>query len=143
MKVLVMIKGDGADEDKIAPTDEMFREMNAYNEQLVNAGIMLAGEGLQPSSKGAKVVWDTSGEVSVVDGPFVESKEIIAGYWIWQVSSLDEAVEWAKRCPSTPEMRSELEIRPYFEMEDFAKVVSPEILAKEQALVDRVKEQHG
>ncbi len=90
-----------------------------------------------------KVVWDTSGEVSVVDGPFVESKEIIAGYWVWQVSSLDEAVEWAKRCPSTPEMRSELEIRPYFEMEDFAKVVSPEILAKEQALVDRVKEQHG
>ncbi|KQR17488.1 YciI family protein [Cellulomonas sp. Leaf334] len=143
MKVLVMIKGDGADEDKVTPTDEMFAEMNVYNEQLVNAGIMLAGEGLQPSSKGVKVVWDTSGEVSVVDGPFAESKEIIAGYWVWQVSSLDEAVEWAKRCPSTPEMRSELEIRPYFEMEDFAKVVSPEILAKEQALVDRVKEQHG
>ncbi|WP_456787140.1 YciI family protein [Cellulomonas sp. P5_C5] len=143
MKVLVMIKGDGADEDKVAPTDEMFAEMNVYNEQLVNAGIMLAGEGLQPSSKGAKVVWDTSGEVSVVDGPFAESKEIIAGYWVWQVSSLDEAVEWARRCPSTAGMRSELEIRPYFEMEDFAKVVSPEILAKEQALVDRVKEQHG
>ena len=101
MKVLVMIKGDGADEDKVAPTDEMFAVMNVYNEQLVNAGIMLAGEGLQPSSKGAKVVWDTSGEVSVVDGPFAEAKEIIAGYWIWQVSSLDEAVEWAKRCPST------------------------------------------
>jgi hypothetical protein len=143
MKVLVMIKGTGADEAKAAPTDEMFAEMNVYNEQLVNAGIMLAGEGLQPSSKGAKVVWDTSGEVSVVDGPFAESKEIIAGYWIWQVSSMDEAVEWAKRCPSTPELRSELEIRPFFEMEDFAKVVSPEILAKEQALVDRVKEQHG
>ena len=143
MKVLVMIKGDGADEDKIAPTDEMFAVMNAYNEQLVNAGIMLAGEGLQPSSKGAKVVWDTTGDVSVVDGPFVESKEIIAGYWIWQVSSLDEAVEWAKRCPSTPEMRSVLEIRPFFEMEDFAAVVSPEIFEKEQALLDRVKEQHG
>ena len=143
MKVLVMIKGDGADEDKVAPTDEMFAEMNAYNEQLVNAGIMLAGEGLQPSSKGAKVVWDTSGEISVVDGPFSEAKEIVAGYWIWQVSSLDEAVEWAKRCPSTPEMRSVLEIRPFFEMEDFAKVVSPEILEKEQALIDRVKEQHG
>jgi hypothetical protein len=143
MKVLVMIKGDGADEDKVAPTDEMFAEMNAYNEQLVNAGIMLAGEGLQPSSKGAKVVWDTSGEVSVVDGPFAEAKEIIAGYWIWQVSSLDEALEWAKRCPSTPELRSVLEIRPFFEMEDFAKVVSPEILEKEQALIDRVKEQHG
>ena len=143
MKVLVMIKGDGADEEKVAPTEAMFEEMNAYNEQLVNAGIMLAGEGLQPSSKGAKVVWDTSGEVSVVDGPFVESKEIIAGYWIWQVSSLDEAVEWAKRCPSTPELRSVLEIRPYFEMEDFAKVVSPDVLEKEQALMDRIKEQHG
>jgi len=143
MKVLVMIKGDGADEDKVAPTEEMFAEMNAYNEQLVNAGIMLAGEGLQPSSKGAKVVWDTSGEVSVVDGPFAEAKEIVAGYWIWQVSSLDEALEWAQRCPSTPELRSVLEIRPFFEMEDFAKIVSPEILEKEQALIDRVKEQHG
>ncbi|GEK21900.1 YciI family protein [Cellulomonas xylanilytica] len=143
MKVLVMIKGDGADEDKVAPTEAMFEEMNAYNEQLVNAGIMLAGEGLQSSSKGAKVVWDTSGEVSVVDGPFTEAKEIVAGYWIWQVSSLDEAVEWAKRCPSTPELRSVLEIRPYFEMEDFAKVVSPDVLEKEQALMDRIKEQHG
>ena len=143
MKVLVMIKGEGVDEDRAAPTDEMFAVMNVYNEQLVDAGIMLGGGGLQPSSKGAKVVWDTSGEVSVVDGPFTESKEIIAGYWIWQVSSLDEAVEWAKRCPSTPELRSELEIRPFFEMEDFAQVVSPEILAKEQALLDRVQEQHG
>jgi hypothetical protein len=143
MKVLVMIKGDGADEDKVAPTEAMFEEMNAYNEQLVNAGIMLAGEGLQSSKNGAKVVWDTSGEVTVVDGPFTESKEILAGYWIWQVSSLDEAVEWARRCPSTAGMTSTLEIRPFFEMEDFAKVVSPEVLAKEQALMDRVKEQHG
>jgi hypothetical protein len=143
MKVLVMIKGDGADEDKIAPTDEMFREMNAYNEQLVDAGIMLAGEGLQPSRAGAKVVWDTSGEVSVVDGPFAEAKEIIAGYWIWQVSSLDEAVEWARRCPSTPGLRSVLEIRPFFEMEDFATVVSPDVLEREQAIVDRLKSSQG
>ena len=143
MKVLVMIKGDGADEDKIAPTDEMFAVMNVYNEQLVNAGIMLAGEGLQPSRAGAKVVWDTSGEVSVVDGPFAEAKEIIAGYWIWQVSSLDEAVEWAKRCPSTAGMRSVLEIRPFFEMEDFAQVVSPEVLEREQAIVDRLKAAAG
>ncbi|MBO3086069.1 YciI family protein [Cellulomonas fengjieae] len=143
MKVLVMIKGDGADEDKITPTDEMFAEMNAYNEQLVNAGIMLAGEGLQPSRAGAKVVWETTGEVSVVDGPFAEAKEIIAGYWIWQVSSLDEAVEWAKRCPSTEGLRSVLEIRPYFEMEDFAAMVSPETLEREQALLDRLKERHG
>jgi hypothetical protein len=143
MKVLVMIKGDGADEDKVAPTDEMFRVMNAYNEQLVNAGIMLGGEGLQPSKAGAKVVWEASGETSVVDGPFAEAKEVIAGYWIWQVSSLDEAIEWAKRCPSTPELRSVLEIRPFFEMEDFAQVVSPDVLEREQAIVDRLKSQQA
>ena len=139
MKVLVMIKGASADEDRIAPTDEMFREMNAYNEQLVNAGIMLGGEGLQPSKNGAKVVWEAGGEVSVVDGPFAEAKEIVAGYWIWQVSSLDEAVEWARRCPSTPGMRSVLEIRPFYELEDFAATLSPDVLAQEQALVDRLK----
>jgi hypothetical protein len=138
MKVLVMIKGTGADEDKVAPTEEMFRVMNVYNEQLVNAGIMLGGEGLQPSKAGVKVVFDGH-ESSVVDGPFAEAKEIIAGYWIWQVSSLDEAVEWAKRCPTTEGMTSVLEIRPFFEMEDFAQVVSPETLEKEQAIVDRLK----
>ena len=138
MKVLVMIKGSGADEGKVAPTDEMFRVMNVYNEELVNAGIMLGGEGLQPSSAGVKLVFDGQ-ETSVVDGPFAEAKEIVAGYWIWQVSSLDEAVEWAKRCPTTEGMVSVLEIRPFFEMEDFAKVVSPEVLEREQAIVDRLK----
>lgn len=138
MKVLVMIKGSGADEGKVAPTDEMFRVMNVYNEELVNAGIMLGGEGLQPSSAGVKLVFDGH-ETSVVDGPFAEAKEIVAGYWIWQVSSLDEAVEWAKRCPTTEGMVSVLEIRPFFEMEDFAKVVSPEVLEREQAIVDRLK----
>jgi len=140
MKVLVMIKGSGADEGKVAPTDEMFRVMNVYNEELVNAGIMLGGEGLQPSSAGVKLVFDGH-ETSVVDGPFAEAKEIVAGYWIWQVSSLDEAVEWAKRCPTTEGMVSVLEIRPFFEMEDFAKVVSPEVLEREQAIVDRLKAQ--
>jgi len=142
MKVLVMIKGDGADEGQIAPTQEMFETMGAYNEQLVNAGIMLAGEGLKPSKDGAKVVFE-NGETSVVDGPFTEAKEIIAGYWIWQVSSMDEALEWAKRCPSTPGLRSVLEVRPFFEMADFADVVNPETLAKEEALTERVKAQHG
>ena len=143
MKVLVMIKGEGADEGKIAPNDEMFAVMNAYNEQLVNAGIMLGGEGLKPSSAGAKVVFAAEGGTSVVDGPFTEAKEIIAGYWIWQVSSLDEALEWAKRCPSTPGLRSVLEIRPFFEMEDFAQVVSPDVLEREQAIVDRLKSQQA
>ena len=139
MKVLVMIKGDGADEGKIAPTPEMFEVMNAYNEQLVSAGIMLAGEGLKPSSEGAKVVFE-GGETSVVDGPFTEAKEIIAGYWIWQVSSLDEAVEWAKRCPaSAGDLRSVLEIRPFFEMADFAQVASPETVAKELDVQERAQ----
>jgi hypothetical protein len=136
MKVLVMIKGDGVDEAAAEPNDEMFAVMNAYNEQLVNAGIMLGGEGLKPSSAGTKVVFE-GGETSVVDGPFTEAKEIIAGYWIWQVKSLDEAVEWAKRCPSTPELRSVLEIRPFFEMEDFEQVLSPETIATQQELADR------
>ena len=139
MKVLVMIKGEGADEGKIAPNDEMFAVMNAYNEQLVNAGIMLGGEGLKPSSAGAKVVFAAEGGTSVVDGPFTEAKEIIAGYWIWQVSSLDEALEWAKRCPSTPGLRSVLEIRPFFEMEDFEQVLSPETIASQQELEERSK----
>ncbi len=143
MKVLVMIKGDGADEGQIAPTQEMFETMNVYNEQLASAGIMLGGEGLKPSSAGAKVVFEASGETSVVDGPFAEAKEIIAGYWIWQVSSLDEALEWAKRCPSTPGLRSVLEVRPFFEMEDFAEIVSPDLLAKEQDIMERAKANEG
>src|SRR4051812_4119234 len=142
MKVLVMIKGDGADEANVAPTQEMFETMNAYNEQLVSAGIMLGGEGLKPSSAGAKVVFE-GGETSVVDGPFTEAKEIVAGYWIWQVASLDEALEWAKRCPSTPGMRSVLEIRPFFELEDFEQVLSPETIAKEQDLVARAEAQQN
>jgi hypothetical protein len=101
MRVMVMTKGDAADEGKGEPTTEMFEKMRVFNEQLVNAGIMLGGEGLKPSSAGAKIAFSTSG-TSVVDGPFTESKEVIAGYWIWDVSSLAEAVEWAKRCPFDP-----------------------------------------
>ncbi|MEV8516722.1 YciI family protein [Dactylosporangium sp. NPDC051484] len=120
MRVLVMTKGAGADEEKGTPTAEMFEQMRVYNEQLVNAGIMLGGEGLQPSAKGAQVVFTETG-TSVVDGPFAESKELIAGYWIWEVRSLEEAVEWAKRCPYDPRYGADqvLEIRPFYEMADF------------------------
>jgi len=120
MRVLVMTKGAGADEEKGTPTAEMFEQMKAYNEQLVNNGIMLGGEGLQPSAKGAQVVFTETG-TSVVDGPFAESKEVIAGYWIWEVRSLEEAVEWAKRCPYDPRYGPDqvLEIRPFYEMADF------------------------
>ncbi len=120
MRVLVMTKGAGADEEKGTPTAEMFEQMKVYNEQLVNAGIVLGGEGLQPSAKGAQVVFTETG-TSVVDGPFAESKELIAGYWIWEVRSLEEAVEWAKRCPYDPRYGGDqvLEIRPFYEMADF------------------------
>ena len=145
MKVLVMIKGDGADEGKIAPNDEMFAVMNAYNEQLVNAGIMLGGEGLKPSSAGVKVVFAAEGGTSVVDGPFTEAKEIIAGYWIWQVSSLDEALEWAKRCPSDPKYGASqaLEIRPLYEMEDFEHLMTDEHKDRYEQLHGEVERQHG
>jgi len=139
--MMLMYPSDRAEAGEM-PSAADVGAMMKYNEELAKAGVLLALDGLHPSATGARVSY-RGGKPKVVDGPFAESKEIVAGYWIWQVSSMDEAVEWAKRCPSTPELRSELEIRPYFEMEDFAKVVSPEILAKEQALVDRVKEQHG
>ncbi|MGW4641465.1 YciI family protein [Sphaerisporangium sp. NPDC004334] len=120
MRVMVMIKVSGADEGKITPTPEMMAEMGAYNEKLVKAGIMLDGGGLRPSSDAAQVVFE-GGTTSVVDGPFTESKEIIVGYWVWQVSSLEEAVEWARQCPSDPGSgtREVLEVRPYYDEEDF------------------------
>jgi hypothetical protein len=111
--------------------------MRVFNEQLVNAGIMLGGEGLQPSAAGAKVAFSTAG-TTVVDGPFTESKEVIAGYWIWEVSSLAEAIEWAKRCPFDPSYGDSqiLEIRPLFDMADFAQTVDADALAKSEQLLD-------
>jgi hypothetical protein len=137
MRVMVMTKGDAADEGKGEPTTEMFEKMRVFNEQLVNAGIMLGGEGLQPSAAGAKVAFSTAG-TTVVDGPFTESKEVIAGYWIWEVSSLAEAIEWAKRCPFDPSYGDSqiLEIRPLFDMADFAQTVDADALAKSQQLLD-------
>ncbi|MET9880495.1 YciI family protein [Actinacidiphila glaucinigra] len=138
---MVMTKGAGPDEGNAEPSQEMFEQMNAYNEQLVKAGIMLGGEGLKPSSVGAQVVFATGG-TSVVDGPFTESKEIIAGYWIWEVSSLAEAVEWAKRCPFDPRYGATqtLEIRPLYDMADFAESVDTETLAKSRELRERAGE---
>ncbi|MEV0719911.1 YciI family protein [Asanoa sp. NPDC050611] len=117
---MVMIKGTGADEDKIAPTAEMLAAMGEYNDKLVKAGIMLDGGGLRPSAQGKQVIFE-GGTTSVVDGPFTESKEIIAGYWVWQVSSIEEAVEWVKQVPTDPKtgLREVLEIRPYYEEADF------------------------
>ena len=143
MRALVMIKGTGADEDKVAPTKEMFEAMGAYNEELVKAGIMLDGQGLKPSSEGAKVVFE-GGTTSVVDGPFTESKEIIAGYWVWQVDSVEEALEWAKRCPTDPAagLTQVLEVRPIFEMEDFGEEYTPELRAQDEKLAEEIRAQH-
>ena len=144
MKVVVMIKGSGADEDKIAPTEERLSQMGAYNEELVKAGIMLDGQGLHPSNKGTQVVFE-GGETSVVDGPFTESKEIVAGYWIWQVSSIEEAVEWAKRCPTDQQYghRQVLEIRPIFTDEDFGAEYTDELRERDARLTEEIKAQHG
>jgi hypothetical protein len=141
VRVMVMTKGDAADEGKAEPTQEMFEKMQAFNEQLVNAGILRGGEGLKPSSAGAQVSFSTAG-TSVVDGPFTESKEVIAGFWIWEVSSLAEATEWARQCPFDPSYGNSqvLEIRPLFEMEDFAGTVGAETLAESAALQKRASD---
>ena len=133
MRVMVFVKGDGGSEAGQLPPEELVREMNRYNEELAKAGIMLAGEGLYPSSKGARVRFDGK-KRTVIDGPFAESKELVAGYWLWQVKSLDEAIEWLKRAPF---QAGDVDIRPIFELEDFAKQYPSDIGEAEQ----RVREQ--
>jgi hypothetical protein len=118
------------------PSEELLAEMGRYNEEMVKAGVLLAGEGLQPSSKGARVKF-SGGERTVVDGPFTESKELIAGYWLIQVRSREEAIEWVKRCPDPLEGEAEIEIRQVFEAEDFGEELTPELREQEQ----RIREQ--
>jgi hypothetical protein len=130
---MVCVKATKESEAGKMPTEQMFKDMLAYNEQLVKAGIMLAGDGLQPSSK-AKRIHFKGDKRTVVDGPFTETKELIAGYWIWQVRSMDEAVEWVKRCPNPMESESDIDIRPFFEAEDFGAEFTPELRAKEERL---------
>jgi hypothetical protein len=130
---MVCVKATKESEAGKMPTEQMFSDMLAYNEQLVKAGIMLAGDGLQPTSK-AKRIHFKGDKRTVVDGPFTETKEIIAGYWIWQVRSMDEAVEWVKRCPNPMESESDIDIRPFFEADDFGAELTPELRAKEERL---------
>lgn len=120
MRVMILIKASADSEAGALPSEQLLREMGAYNEELVKAGIMLAGEGLKPSSEGKRVRFAEDARL-VIDGPFAESKELVAGFWIWQVSSMEEAVEWVKRIPNPmPGTEAEVEIRPVFETEDFA-----------------------
>jgi hypothetical protein len=133
MRFMVIVKATEDSEAGVMPSEELLTAMMKYNEELVKAGIMLAGDGLQPTSKGARVQFDGP-KRTVVDGPFAETKELVAGYWIWQVRSLDEAVEWVKRCPNPMPGPSEIEIRPLYEMEDFGDIVTPEVVEQEKRL---------
>ena len=130
MRVMVMVKATKNSEAGILPKAEMFAAMGAFNEQLVKAGIMLEGDGLKPSSHGARVVFG-AGPKRVIDGPFAETKELVAGFWVWQVKSMAEAIEWVKRCPDPmPGEQSEIEIRPFYEPEDFGAELTPELRDK-------------
>ncbi|WP_293806131.1 YciI family protein [uncultured Bosea sp.] len=129
MRFMVMVKATKDSEAGAPPTQELLEAMMAYNEELVKAGIMKGGDGLQPSSKGARVQFDGA-KRSVVDGPFAETKELVAGYWLWECASLDEAIAWVKRCPNPMPGPSEIEIRPLFELADFGEIVRPETAAQ-------------
>ena len=131
MRVMVLVKASKESEGGEMPSEKMLSEMMRFNEQLVQAGMMLAGEGLHPSSKGKRVQFGDKG-TKVVDGPFTETKELVAGYWVWQVRSMDEAVEWLRRAPFDP--GAEIEIRPVFEADDFGKEFTPELRALDQRL---------
>ncbi|HEX5419677.1 MAG TPA: YciI family protein [Gammaproteobacteria bacterium] len=134
MRVMVIVKATKNSEAGVMPSEKLLAEMGNFNELLVKAGIMLSGDGLQPSSKGKRVRF-SSGKQTVIDGPFAETKELIAGYWIWQVKSMEEALEWARRCPDPmPGEESVLEIRPVFEAEDFGEEFTPELRAQEDRL---------
>jgi len=134
MRVIVFVKATKNSEAGIMPSEKLLADMGKFNEELVKAGVMLAGEGLHPSSKGKRIVF-SGGKKSVVDGPFTETKELVAGFWIWQVKSMEEALEWARRCPDPmPCEEGLLEIRPVFEAEDFGKELTPELRAREERL---------
>ena len=139
MRVMVLIKATEQSEAGEMPSEQLLSDMTAFNEELVKAGVMLAGEGLHPSSKGARVRFDSEGKASVIDGPFAETKELIAGFWLWEVRSMEEAVEWAKRCPNPMEGESFLELRPVFEAEDFGEELTPELREQEDRLRAQVE----
>ncbi len=133
MRCMVLVKASKESEAGVMPSEKLLSDMMKFNEELVKAGIMLAGEGLQPSSKGARVRF-SGNQRTVIDGPFTETKELVAGYWLWQVKSLDEAIEWVKRCPNPMEGDSEIEIRQIFEAADFGDNLTPELKEKEERL---------
>jgi hypothetical protein len=139
MRVIVLIKANKDTEAGVLPDERLLTEMGKYNEELVKAGIMLAGEGLHPSSKGKRVKF-SGGKRTVIDGPFTETKELIAGFLLWQVRSMEEAVEWVKRCPNPTGVEAEIEIRQVFEAEDFGSEFTPELREQEERLRAQISE---
>ena len=133
MRFMILVKADATSEAGVLPDEKLLSEMGKYNEELVKAGIMLAGEGLQPSSKGARVRFSGKNR-TVIDGPFSETKELVAGFWLWQCKSKEEAIEWVKRCPNPMQGESEIEIRQVFENEDFGAEFTPELRAQEDRI---------
>jgi hypothetical protein len=137
MRVMVMVKATTESEAGLMPSTELLEAMGTYNEELVKAGIMLAGEGLHPSAKGARVAFDGPNR-TVIDGPFAETKELIAGYWLWEVKDLAEAVAWVKRCPNPMPGPSEIEIRPIFDMADFGEALTPDVAELHERTRDKL-----
>jgi hypothetical protein len=139
MRVMVIVKASPESEAGKMPRQELLAAMGAFNEELVKAGVMLEGEGLHPSTKGKRVRFSGS-KRTVIDGPFAETKELVAGFWLWQVKSMEEAIEWVRRCPNPMESDSEIEIRPVFEAEDFGAEFTPELRQQEERLRAKAKE---
>ena len=139
MRFMVIIKANKDSESGVGPDQKLLTEMGKFNEDLVNAGVMLAGEGLHPTSKGARVRF-SGGKRTVIDGPFAETKELIAGFWLWQVKSKEEAIEWVKRCPKPHNEETEVEIRQLFEAEDFGAELTPELREQEERLIAQMKD---
>ena len=133
MKFMVIVKASAASEAGIMPSEKLFTDMGNFNEELVKAGVMLAGEGLMPSSRGARIRFNGA-QRTVIDGPFAETKELVAGFWLWQVKSMEEAVEWVKRCPNPMPGDSDIEIRPLFEAEDFSPAFTDALQAQKARL---------
>lgn len=141
MRFMVIVKATKESEAGVMPSEELLTAMGQYNEELMNAGVLLAGEGLHPSSKGVRVVFNGN-DRTVIDGPFAETKELIAGFWLFKVKSLEECIEWVKRCPNPMPSESEIEIRQVFEAEDFGEEFTPELREQEQRIFEKAAKQH-
>ena len=142
MRVMVFVKATEDSEQGVMPPKELLEAMMNYNEELVKAGIMADGAGLKPTSQGARVRF-SGADRTVIDGPFAETKELVAGYWIWNVASLEEAIEWVKKCPNPMMTDSDIEIRPFYEMEDFADIATPEVTGQWERLQEQTKGKHA